>query len=31
VLPFVCIQLLMLLLLALFPELVTWLPKQLYG
>ena len=31
VLPFVCIQLLMLLLLALFPELVTWLPEQLYG
>ena len=31
VLPFVCIQLLMLLLLAVFPELVTWLPKQLYG
>jgi len=31
VLPFVCIQLLMLLLLALFPELVTWLPEKLYG
>jgi len=31
VLPFVCIQLLMLLLLALFPELVTWLPAKLYG
>ena len=31
VLPFVCIQLLMLLLLAVFPELVTWLPEQLYG
>jgi len=31
VLPFVCIQLLMLLLLALFPELVTWLPTKLYG
>ena len=31
VLPFVCIQLLMLLLLAVFPELVTWLPAKLYG
>ena len=31
VLPFVCIQLLMLMLLALFPELVTWLPAKLYG
>ena len=31
VLPFVCIQLLMLLLLALFPELVTWLPEKLYS
>jgi len=31
VLPFVCIQLLMLLILALFPELVTWLPSKLYG
>ncbi len=31
VLPFVCIQLLMLLLLAVFPELVTWLPANLYG
>ncbi|MBT6074722.1 MAG: TRAP transporter large permease subunit, partial [Gammaproteobacteria bacterium] len=29
--PFVCIQVLMLILLALFPELVTWLPKQIYG
>jgi len=31
VLPFVCIQLLMLILLAVFPELVTWLPAKLYG
>ena len=29
--PFVCIQILMLILLALFPELVTWLPQQIYG
>jgi TRAP-type mannitol/chloroaromatic compound transport system permease large subunit len=29
--PFVCIQVLMLILLALFPELVTWLPEQIYG
>ena len=31
VLPFVLIQLLMLVLIAAFPELVTWLPKQIYG
>ena len=31
VLPFVLIQLLMLILIAAFPELVTWLPKQIYG
>ena len=31
VIPFVCIQLFMLLMLALFPELVTWLPEKLYG
>ena len=31
VLPFVLIQLLMLILIAAFPELVTWLPKQRYG
>lgn len=30
VLPFIAIQLLMLALLALFPELATWLPKQVY-
>tara|TARA_B110000116_G_scaffold11491_1_gene9357 strand:- start:1080 stop:2453 length:1374 start_codon:yes stop_codon:yes gene_type:complete len=29
--PFVCIQILMLILLAFFPGLVTWLPQQLYG
>jgi tripartite ATP-independent transporter DctM subunit len=31
VIPFVAIQLLALLILALFPELATWLPGQLYG
>ncbi len=31
VIPFVCIQMFMLLMLALFPELVTWLPEKLYG
>ena len=31
VIPFVAIQLLALLILALFPELVTWLPGRLYG
>ena len=31
VLPFVLIQLFMLFLIALFPELVTWLPNKLYG
>jgi TRAP-type mannitol/chloroaromatic compound transport system permease large subunit len=31
VLPFVLIQLAMLVLLALWPELVTWLPDQLYN
>jgi tripartite ATP-independent transporter DctM subunit len=31
VMPFVAIQLLALLLLALFPELVTWLPERIYG
>ena len=30
-LPFVAIQLFMLLLIALFPELVTWLPNKIYG
>jgi TRAP-type mannitol/chloroaromatic compound transport system permease large subunit len=29
--PFVGIQLLTLLILATFPELITWLPKMLYG
>jgi tripartite ATP-independent transporter DctM subunit len=29
--PFVAIQLLALLLLAIFPDLVTWLPSQIYG
>jgi len=29
--PFVAIQLLALLLIALFPDLVTWLPNQIYG
>ena len=31
VLPFVLIQLLMLVLIAIFPGLVTWLPSQIYG
>ncbi len=31
VIPFVAIQLFALLLLALFPELVTWLPERIYG
>lgn len=31
VIPFVAIQLLMLVILALFPRLVTWLPEQIYG
>ena len=31
VLPFVLIQLFMLFLIALFPELVTWLPNKIYG
>jgi TRAP-type mannitol/chloroaromatic compound transport system permease large subunit len=31
VIPFVLIQLLALLLLAIFPALVTWLPAQIYG
>jgi tripartite ATP-independent transporter DctM subunit len=31
VVPFIGIQLLMLLLLAIFPSLVTWLPKVIYG
>ena len=31
VLPFVLIQLLMLVLIAVFPGLVTWLPSQIYG
>jgi tripartite ATP-independent transporter DctM subunit len=31
VIPFVAIQIFALLLLALFPELVTWLPGQIYG
>jgi len=31
VIPFVAIQLLMLLILALWPSLATWLPEQLYG
>ena len=30
-LPFVAIQLFMLMLIALFPELVTWLPNKIYG
>ena len=30
VLPFIGIQLVVLLLLALFPQLVTWLPKQAF-
>ena len=31
VIPFIIIQLLMLLLLALWPELATWLPQKIYG
>ena len=31
VIPFVAIQLLMLVILAMFPRLVTWLPEQIYG
>lgn len=31
VIPFILIQVLMLILLALFPQLATWLPEQLYG
>jgi tripartite ATP-independent transporter DctM subunit len=31
VIPFVAIQIFALLLLAIFPELVTWLPQQIYG
>ena len=31
VIPFIIIQLLMLVVLALFPQLATWLPDQLYG
>jgi len=31
VIPFVAIQLLMLLVLAIWPGLVTWLPDRLYG
>ncbi|MCH8895469.1 MAG: TRAP transporter large permease subunit [Proteobacteria bacterium] len=31
VIPFVCIQLVALLLLALWPELATWLPARIYG
>lgn len=31
VVPFIVIQLLLLVLLAIFPELATWLPKQLYS
>lgn len=31
VVPFILIQLLLLVLLAIFPELATWLPKQLYS
>ena len=31
VIPFVCIQLIALLLLALWPELATWLPARIYG
>ena len=29
--PFVAIQVLMLLLLAVFPDIVTWLPDRIYG
>ncbi len=31
VIPFVAIQLLALVLLALFPEIVTWQPSKIYG
>ena len=31
VIPFVAIQLLALVLLSLFPEIVTWLPSKIYG
>jgi len=31
VIPFVAIQVLALVLLAFFPELVTWLPERIYG
>ena len=31
VMPFVCIQIFTLLILAVFPDLVTWLPDKLYG
>jgi TRAP-type mannitol/chloroaromatic compound transport system permease large subunit len=31
VIPFIAIQLLMLLILSLFPELATWLPKVIFG
>ncbi len=31
IIPFVCIQLLMLLLLAVFPQMTTWLPKVIFG
>ncbi len=31
VIPFIIIQLILLILMSLFPELVTWLPTQLYG
>ncbi len=31
VVPFIALQLVMLLILALWPELATWLPRQLYG
>jgi TRAP-type mannitol/chloroaromatic compound transport system permease large subunit len=31
VIPFVAIQLFALLLLSIFPDLVTWLPSKIYG
>lgn len=31
VIPFIAIQVLVLILLAIYPELATWLPKQIYG
>jgi TRAP-type mannitol/chloroaromatic compound transport system permease large subunit len=31
VMPFVAIQLFALVLIAIFPELVTWLPEKIYG